>query len=140
LILGQDIDEDIIDEDIKMNTSSRPHQVRIIDEEIIKTTSRTRYGHYRFTVIPFWLSNAPAIFMCLMNGVFQEYLDNFVIVFLDEILVYSKSKEEHEHNLRMVLSDTRALIVCQIEKVLILSKQNSLFGAYHIRRRDNIGP
>jgi hypothetical protein len=78
--------------------------------------------------------------MCLMNDVFQEYLDKFVIVFLDEILAYSKSKEEHEHNLRMVLSDKRALIVCQIEKVLILSKQNSLFGAYHIRRRDNIGP
>jgi hypothetical protein len=54
-------------------------------------------------MVPFWLSNAPTIFMCLMNGIFKEYLDKFVIVFLDEILVYSKSEEEHEHHLKMVL-------------------------------------
>jgi hypothetical protein len=68
---------------------------------------RTRYGHYEFIVVPFGLSNAPVVFLCLMNGVFQEYLDKFVIVFLDEILVYSKSKKEHEHHLRMVLQVLR---------------------------------
>jgi hypothetical protein len=70
------------------------HQVRIKEEDINKTAFRTRYGHYEFIVVPFGLSNAPVVFMCLMNGVFREYLDKFVIVFLDEILVYSKSEEE----------------------------------------------
>jgi hypothetical protein len=77
----------------KIDLKSRYHQVRIKDEDINKTTIRTRYGHYEFTVVPFVLSNAPAVFMCLMNGVFRDYLDNFVIVFLDDILVYSKSEE-----------------------------------------------
>ena len=62
----------------------------IKEEDIIKTTFRTRYEHYEFTVVPFRLSNAPIVFMCLMNGVFREYLDKFVIVFLDDILIYSK--------------------------------------------------
>jgi hypothetical protein len=73
------------------------HYVRIKEEDISKTSFKTRYGHYEFTVVPFGLSNAPNVFMCLMNGVFREYLDNFVIVFLDDILVYSKSEEKHEH-------------------------------------------
>jgi hypothetical protein len=77
------------------------HKVRINDEDINKTAFRTRYGHYEFTVVPFSLSNAPVVFMCLMNGVFREYLDKFVIVFLDEILVYSKWEEEHENCLRI---------------------------------------
>ena len=79
------------------------HQVRINDEDINKTTFRTRYGHYEFTVVPFGLTNAPVVFMFLMNGVFRDYLDKFFIVFLDDILVYSKTKEEHEQHLRMVL-------------------------------------
>jgi hypothetical protein len=83
------------------------HKVRINDEDINKTAFRTRYGHYEFTVVPFALSNAPVVFMCLMNGVFREYLDKFVIVFLDEILVYSKWEEEHEHHLRMVFQVIR---------------------------------
>jgi hypothetical protein len=66
------------------------HQVRIKDEDINKTTFRTRYGHYEFTVVPFGLSKAPIVFMCLMNGVFKDYLEKFVIFFLDDILVYSK--------------------------------------------------
>jgi hypothetical protein len=83
------------------------HLVRIKDEDISKTAFRTRYGHYKFTVVSFGLSNAPAIFMFLMNGVFRNYLDKFVIVFLDDIFVYSKSEEEHEQCLRMVLQVLR---------------------------------
>jgi hypothetical protein len=75
----------------KIGLRSIYHQVRIREEDINKTTFRTRYGHYEFMVVPFGLSNAPTVFMCLMNGVFREYLDKFVIVFLDDILFYSKS-------------------------------------------------
>jgi hypothetical protein len=73
----------------KIDLGSGYHQVRIEDEYISKTSFRTRYGHYEFIVVPFGLSNAPVILMFLMNGVFQEYLDIFVILFLDYILVYS---------------------------------------------------
>jgi hypothetical protein len=83
------------------------HQVRIKDEDISKTTFRTRYSHYEFTVVRFGLSSAPVVFMCLMNGVFRDYLDKFVIVFLYDILVYSKSEEEHEQHLRLVLQVLR---------------------------------
>jgi hypothetical protein len=75
----------------KIDLMSGYHQVRIKEEDIIKTTFRTRYGHYEFIVVPFGLSNAPIVSMFLMNGVFREYLDKFVILFLDDILVYSKS-------------------------------------------------
>jgi hypothetical protein len=87
----------------KIDLRSGYHQVRIKEEDINKTSFRTRYGHYEFTVVPFGLSNAPTIFMCLMNGVFREYQNKFFIVFLDDILIYSKLEEEHEHHLRMVL-------------------------------------
>jgi hypothetical protein len=83
------------------------HQVRIKEEDIRKATFRTRYGHYEFTMVPFGLSNALVVFMCLMNDIFREYLDKLVIVFLDDILVYSKLEEEHEHHLRMVLKVLR---------------------------------
>jgi hypothetical protein len=79
------------------------HQVRIKEEDISKTAFKTRYGHYEFIVVPFGFSNAPSAFMCLMNGVFREYLDKFIIVFLDDIVIYSKLEEEHEHHLRMAL-------------------------------------
>jgi hypothetical protein len=91
----------------KIYLKSRYHQVRIKNEYINKTTLRIRYGHYEFTVVPFGLSNAPDVFMCLMNGVFRDYLDKFIIVFLDDFLVYSKSEEEHEKHLRMVLQVLR---------------------------------
>jgi hypothetical protein len=79
------------------------HQVRIKNEEIHNTFFRTRYGHYDFVVVPFGLTNLPSTFMCFINSVLRKYLDNFVLVFVDDILVYSNTKEEHEEHLKMVL-------------------------------------
>ena len=94
------------------------HQVRIKDEDIHKTAFRRRYVHYDFVVVPFGLTNAPATFMCLMNNVFSNYLDKFVLVFLDDILVYSKNEEEHEEHLRLTLQLLKgASVVCKVEQV-----------------------
>ena len=91
----------------KIDLRSGYYQLKIKNEDVFKTTSRTRYGHYEFLVMPFGLTNAPAAFMDLMNRVFQPYLDRFVIVFIDDILVYSKSKAEHARHLKLVLSSLR---------------------------------
>jgi hypothetical protein len=90
----------------KLDLRSGYHQVRIKDEEK-KTNFRTSYGHYKFVVIPFGLTNAPAMFMCVMNIIFSQYLDKFVLVFIDDILVYSKIEEEHEEHLRIVVQTLR---------------------------------
>jgi hypothetical protein len=88
---------------LEIYLGSKYNQVIIKEEYINKTSFRTRYGHYEFIVVPFVLSNAPVVFMCLMNDISIEYLDNFVNVFLDEILIYSMFEEEHEQHLRMML-------------------------------------
>ncbi|GJU06854.1 putative reverse transcriptase domain-containing protein [Tanacetum coccineum] len=79
------------------------HQLRVRDEDIPKTMFRTRYSHYEFQVMPFGLTNTPAVFMDLMNRVCKPYLDKFVIVFIDDILIYSKSEEEHAKHLKLIL-------------------------------------
>ncbi|GKC18042.1 putative reverse transcriptase domain-containing protein [Tanacetum coccineum] len=87
----------------KIDLRSGYHQLRVRDEDILKTAFRTRYGHYEFQVMPFGLTNAPAVFMDLMNRVCKPYLDKFMIVFIDNILIYSKSKQEHEEHLKLIL-------------------------------------
>ncbi|GKC36442.1 putative reverse transcriptase domain-containing protein, partial [Tanacetum coccineum] len=87
----------------KIDLRSDYHHLRDRDEDIPKTTFRMRYGHYEFQVIPFGLTNALAVFMDLMNRVCKPYLDIFVIVFIDDILIYSHNKEEHTDQLRIIL-------------------------------------
>ncbi|GJZ49374.1 putative reverse transcriptase domain-containing protein, partial [Tanacetum coccineum] len=87
----------------KIDLRSGYHQLRIKEEDILITKFRTRYGHFEFQGMPFGLTNAPAVFMDLMNRVCKPYLDKFVIVFIDDILVYSKDEEEHGKHLKIVL-------------------------------------
>nr|GFB36035.1 putative reverse transcriptase domain-containing protein [Tanacetum cinerariifolium] len=87
----------------KINPRSGYLQLRVREEDIPKTTFKTRYGHYEFQVMPFGLTNVPAVFMDLMNRVCKPYLDKFMIIFIDDILIYSKDEKEHEEHLKAIL-------------------------------------
>ena len=89
------------------NLRSGYYQLRVKDVDVLKAAFKTRYGHYEFLVMPFGLTNALTTFMDLMNKVFQPYLDQFVMVFIDDILVYSRDEQEHEQNLKIVLQTLR---------------------------------
>jgi hypothetical protein len=92
----------------KIDLRSGYHQLKIQESDIPKTAFHTRYGLYEYTVMSFGLTNAPTYFMHLMNKVFMEYLDKFVVVFIDVILIFSKREEEHEKHLRMILEKLRS--------------------------------
>ncbi|KAL0536174.1 hypothetical protein IC582_025113 [Cucumis melo] len=105
------------------------NKLRIKDGDVPKTTFRSRYGHYEFIVMSFGLTNAPAVFMDLMNRVFREFLDTFVIVFIDDILIYSKTEAEHEEHLRMVLQTLRDnKLYAKFSKCEFWLKQVSFLG------------
>ena len=87
----------------KIDLRTDYHQLRVKETDILKTAFRTRYRHFEFTMMPFGLTNAPTAFMDLMHRVFQPYLDQFVVVFADDILIYSQSEREHGDHLRIVL-------------------------------------
>ena len=91
----------------KLDLRQGYYQLKIRKEDVPKTAFNTRYGHFEFAVIPFGQTNALAAFMDLIHRVFKHYLDRFVVVFIDDILVYSKTREEHEQHLRMVLQTLR---------------------------------
>jgi hypothetical protein len=93
---------------LKIDLRSGYHQLKIWESDIPKTSFRTQYGLYEYTVMPFELTNAPAYFMYLTNKVFMEYWDKFVVVFIDDILIFSKTEEEHERHRRLVLEKLRS--------------------------------
>ena len=92
---------------LKINLRSRYHQLRIKDVDVHKIAFRARYGHYEFIVMPFGLTNAPAAFIDLMNCVFRPYVDKIVVVFIDDILMYSKDREDHDTHLRVGVETLR---------------------------------
>ncbi|KAA0059772.1 ty3-gypsy retrotransposon protein [Cucumis melo var. makuwa] len=113
----------------KIDLQSGYHQLRIKNSDVLKTTFRSRYGRCEFIVMSFGLTNAPAVIIDLMNRVFREFLDTFVIVFIDDILIYSKTEAEHEEHLRMVLETLRAnKMYAKFSKCVFWLKQVSFLG------------
>ena len=121
----------------KIDLRSGYHQLRIRSSDIPKTAFTTRYGLYEFTVMPFGLTNAPAYFVHLMNKVFMKYLDKFVVVFIDDILIYSKMPEEHEQHLRIVLEELQKnQLYAKFSKCEFWLREVGFLG--HVLTRDGI--
>jgi hypothetical protein len=114
---------------LKIDLRSEYHQLKIRASDIPKTTFITRYGLYEYTVMSFGLTNAPAYFMYLMNKVFMECLDKFVVVFIDDILIFSKNEEEHDELLRLVLQKLREnQLYTKLNKCIFWLKEVSFLG------------
>ncbi|GKB19800.1 putative reverse transcriptase domain-containing protein [Tanacetum coccineum] len=120
----------------KIDLRSGNHQLRVQGEDIPKTTFRTRYGHYEFQVMSFGWTNTPAIFMDLINRVCKPYLDKFVIVFIDDILIYSKNNQEHEEHLKLIL---KLLKKEEFALILALPKGSKDFIAYCDASKKGLG-
>ena len=113
----------------KMDLRLSYYQLQVKDVDVPKTAFRTRYGHYEFVVMPFWLTNAPTAFMDLMNRVFHPHLAEFVVVFINDILVYSKDAQEHEQHLRLVLQILREKhLFAKLSKCDFWLKEMSFLG------------
>ncbi|GAU38281.1 hypothetical protein TSUD_119620 [Trifolium subterraneum] len=113
----------------KIDLRSGYHQIRVKADDIQKTAFRTRYGHYEYSVMPFGVSNAPGVFMEYMNRIFHPYLDKFVVVFIDDILVYSKSEKEHAEHLRIVLQTLKdKKLYAKLSKCEFWLKEVSFLG------------
>jgi hypothetical protein len=121
----------------KIDLRSGYHQLKVREEDVQKTAIRTRYGHYEFMVMPFGLTNAPSVFMDLMNRVFHNYLDQFVVVFTDDILVYSTNHHEHGEHLKKVLDILREKkLFAKLKKCEFWLKKVSFLG--HVVSGDGI--
>ena len=113
----------------KIDLRSGYYQLRVKEVDVLKTAFRIRYGHYEFLVMPFGLTNAPTEFMDLMNKVFRPYLDQFIVVFIDDILVYSRDEQEHEQHLKIVLQTLREKkLYAKLSKCDFLLKEVSFLG------------
>ena len=121
----------------KIDLRSGYHQVRVREEDIPKTAFRTRYGHFEFQVMSFGLTNAPAVFMQLMNEVFRPYLDQFVVVFIDDILIYSRTREEHARHLEITLQTLRThQLYAKLEKCEFWQEEVKFLG--HVVTRQGV--
>ena len=113
----------------KIDLRSGYHQLRVRDSDILKTAFHMRYGHFEFVVMPFGLTNAPATFMNMMNRIYHPYLDQFVVVFVDDILIYSKGRAEHEQHLKLVLQVLREnRLYAKLEKCDFLLQEIQFLG------------
>jgi len=118
----------------KIDLRSGYHQIRIAPEDVPKTAFRTRYGHFEFLVLPFGLTNAPATFMHLMHQALRPFLDEFALVFLDDILIYSRTKEEHEQHVKRVLDVLREQKLYAKESKCEFFKTEVEFLGHHVGR------